>query len=88
MLFISNNACQALIPAVEAVLRYIADAMLEGQIDPKDTQNNAVSSKQHATEIIKCLEYLRDRVGVPRDMSYPAARQLRAHLNWAIDQFR
>jgi glutathione S-transferase len=29
--------------------------------------------------------YLRDRVGVPRDMRFPAARQLRAHLNWVID---
>lgn len=29
--------------------------------------------------------YLRDRVGVPRDLPYPAARQLRAHLNWLID---
>lgn len=29
--------------------------------------------------------YLRDRVGVPRDMKFPAARQLRAHLNWLID---
>ena len=32
-----------------------------------------------------CIAYLRDRVGVPRDMSHPAAMQLRAHLNWMID---
>ena len=31
-----------------------------------------------------CLAYLRDRVGVPRDMSHTAAMALRAHLNWAI----
>lgn len=29
--------------------------------------------------------YLRDRVGVPRDLPLPAARQLRAHCNWLID---
>ena len=36
-------------------------------------------------ETAASLAYLRDRVGVPRDMRYPAARQLRAHLNWFID---
>jgi hypothetical protein len=32
-----------------------------------------------------CLTYLRDMIGVPRDMGPVAAMQLRAHLNWAID---
>lgn len=35
--------------------------------------------------VVASAAYLRDRVGVPRDLKLPAARQLRAHLNWLID---
>jgi glutathione S-transferase len=38
--------------------------------------------------VVAAAAYLRDRVGVPRDMKLPAARQLRAHLNWLIDNLQ
>lgn len=34
--------------------------------------------------VVASLSYFRDRIGVPRDMRLPAARQLRAHMNWSI----
>ena len=37
-----------------------------------------------ADEVKSSLAYLRDRVGVPRDLPLAAGRQFRAHLNWAI----
>ena len=43
-----------------------------------------LSSGDFGTETVEavadCLDYLRKRIGVPRDMSHPAAQALRAEL--------
>ena len=42
----------------------------------------ALSKGDDATslQVVDCLDYLRQCIGVPRDMSYPAARLLRTEL--------
>ena len=65
------------VPHVDAALRHVVHALLAGP-----DAAAAHLSPLEPTTTVKALGYLRDRVSVPRDMSYPAARQLRAHLNW------
>jgi hypothetical protein len=38
--------------------------------------SHGLSEGQPLDQVVPCLEYLRDRVGVPRDMSFPAARYI------------
>ena len=73
------------IPAVDEALRIVVDAMMRTEDDVPSSDAVTRGDVFAAAPAVKSLAYLRDRVGVPRDMSYPAARQFRAYLNWAID---
>lgn len=71
------------LPIVDTLLRHVVHALLDGS----DAASAKLSSGIEPGVAAKSLGYLRDRISVPRDMSYPAARQLRAHLNYVIDAF-
>lgn len=71
---------------VPAGLRFVAGALLKG---PEATSVSVSDSGDFdGGAVVDSAAYLRDRVGVPRDLPFPAARQLRAHLNWLIDSLQ
>ena len=80
-----------LVPIVEASLRVVARAMLEGDTNAVPSTEFAdallanVAGPQKKTGVASSLAYLRDRIGVPRDLPLASARYLRAYLNWGID---
>lgn len=70
---------------VDAALRHVAHALLVG-VESKQVGPHALGpGPSPAPPAVSSLAYFRDRVGVPRDLPLPAARQLRAHVNWIID---
>lgn len=79
-------------PSVDACLRLVCACLLNGtdSIDTKLVQivdsMKKEGGSEHVENVVASLAYLRDRIGVPRDMRLPAARQLRAHLNYAIEK--
>jgi glutathione S-transferase len=83
---VSNEAVQM---AVDQILRTVCLALLEST-ENHDTAMTEIANivagggKEYAGGVIASIAYLRERIGVPRDMQLPAARQLRAHLNWAV----
>lgn len=87
------NPDSDLVPYVDTALRLVCCALLtEGGTDAHslalDYMRASLQSelpKNKCRDISSALAYLRDRVGVPRDLPLAAARQLRAHLNEAIE---
>lgn len=71
----------------DAALRHVAHALLVGTEEKQGSAHALQTAAQgmRGAPVAASLAYLRDRVGVPRDMKFPAARQFRAHLNWFID---
>ena len=87
------NPDEALIPLVETALKLVCGALLaEGGSSANESALKDMKvgleeriGKDKGRDVSSALCYLRDRVGVPRDLPLAAARQLRAHLNVAID---
>ena len=79
-------------PHVDQALKLICGALLaEGSADHENAVKDMKAGleeridKNKAKDVASALSYVRDRTGVPRDLPLAAARQLRAHLNAAID---
>jgi glutathione S-transferase len=99
-----NEPDERFAPSIDAAYRYLVLALLRGHeaVEPllradiraadaayqQDRRNEGREPKAARERVVACLEYLRERISVPRDMTLPEARQLRAHLNWLADELR
>lgn len=75
-------------PHVDAALRVVCSALLLLNDDSEQPSVEALQAavpKEHTEGVKTSLAYVRDRVGVPRDLPLASARYLRAYLNWGID---
>jgi glutathione S-transferase len=77
---------QGVVEAVDVCLRHVGEALLQGTgMSAAAAADLGAVGGEGAKSLRACLAYLRDRVGVPRDMSQPAAMHFRAHLNAAME---
>lgn len=74
---------------VDSALRVVCAAMLDDDASSLDGVHKdsllSIVPENQAKAVVSSMVYLRDRIGVPRDLPLAAARYLRAYLNWGID---
>lgn len=74
---VSGSDASKYLEKVDLALRFAAHALLVGVENAGRVPNEILIA-----EVAEAVEYLRDHVGVVRDMTFPAARQFRAYLHW------
>lgn len=75
---VPQEEAEKYIELINLAFRYVANALLVG------FENAGPLPAIFPKEVAVAADYLKDRVGVPRDMTFAAARQLRAHLQWLV----
>jgi len=70
--------------AAHTAFQLVTQALIDG-VETMQASSNPLKQGDVDSSAAFHLRHTRDRISVPRDMSFPAARQLRAHLNWAAD---
>ena len=81
------NSDETIFPVVENVLQVVCEALLDTEYDipPQEYEEKLKVLDNNSADVVNSLKYLRDRIGVPRDLPLASARYLRAYLNWSID---
>eukprot|EP00747_Dinoflagellata_sp_TGD_P180593 gnl/TRDRNA2_/TRDRNA2_33287_c0_seq1.p1 gnl/TRDRNA2_/TRDRNA2_33287_c0~~gnl/TRDRNA2_/TRDRNA2_33287_c0_seq1.p1 ORF type:complete len:415 (+),score=46.38 gnl/TRDRNA2_/TRDRNA2_33287_c0_seq1:1-1245(+) len=81
----TNSNSKRLFSAVENSLRRVASRLVCDALGFRaDSEADIDIDEDDTSDTISALAWLRDRVGVPRDMRSDAAQALRQALNWQI----
>ena len=86
------DADDSIAATVDEALRVVCLALQEtDQGSPDDAYTKMlrqVVPSSQVSGVVSSMMYLRDRIGVPRDLPLAAGRYLRAYLNWGIDTLK